>query len=82
MAIVLSDDGTLDTVLRCEDCSEEFRYTYEPADDDTIHCAGHDDYRDGCADCDLVATEAYEDFVDWAIGDAETEHECSVEQES
>ena len=28
----LSDDGTLDTVVTCEDCGEEVRYTYMPED--------------------------------------------------
>lgn len=27
--IELTDDGTLDTVLRCSDCGEEMRYTYD-----------------------------------------------------
>jgi RNase P subunit RPR2 len=28
MAFKLSDDGTLDTVVTCEDCGEEVRYNY------------------------------------------------------
>lgn len=32
MAIELTDDGTLDTVLRCSECGEEMRYTYMPDD--------------------------------------------------
>lgn len=32
MAIELTDDGTLDTVLRCSDCGEEMRYTYDGSD--------------------------------------------------
>jgi len=28
--IYLSDDGTLDTVLACSDCREEFRFNYDP----------------------------------------------------
>jgi hypothetical protein len=29
----LTDDGTLDTVLRCRTCGAEVRYTYDPAPD-------------------------------------------------
>src|SRR5690242_16284475 len=29
MAIELTDDGTLDTVLRCTECGEEFRFSSE-----------------------------------------------------
>ena len=32
MAIVLTDDGTLDTVLRCTECGEEFRFNYANSD--------------------------------------------------
>ena len=28
--IVLSDDGTLDTLFTCNDCDEEMRYNYDP----------------------------------------------------
>ena len=31
--IKLADDGTLDTVLRCAECGEEFRGTWLPDDD-------------------------------------------------
>ena len=55
MAIELTDDGTLDTVLRCSECGEDMRYTYMPDSDD----------------------DSYDAFVDWAIEDAESEHECS-----
>ena len=58
--IELTDDGTLDTVLRCTKCGEEFRYNFDPAMPDTI---------------DDIA-EDYDAFVEWAIEDAESEHEC------
>jgi hypothetical protein len=29
MAIIVSGDGTLDTVLVCEECDEELRYTFD-----------------------------------------------------
>ncbi len=56
--IVLSDDGTLDTVLVCLSCHEEFRYNYDP--DDT----------------ESESESDYDDFVAWAIEDAESEHVC------
>lgn len=34
MAIVLSDDGTLDTVLECNKCGKEFRFNYDPGPDE------------------------------------------------
>lgn len=68
MSIVLSDNGTLDTVLRCEDCGEEFRYNYE------VGAPPTDAQEAGCA-----PEDTYDDFVQWAIEDAESEHECSAD---
>lgn len=28
--MLLGDDGTLDTVIYCADCGQEFRFNYEP----------------------------------------------------
>jgi len=56
--IVLSDDGTLDTVLTCNECNEELRYMF-----------------------DGESGESYEEFVKWAIEDAEIAHECETEEE-
>jgi transcription elongation factor Elf1 len=61
MAIELTDDGTMDTVLRCSECGEEFRYNFDPGPDE----------EDG--------EDAYNAFVDWAIEDAESEHECPAD---
>ena len=65
MAIELTDDGTLDTVLRCTECGEEMRYTYdgEPAGQHS------EDSGDG-----------YDAFVAWAIEDAESEHVCASDE--
>ncbi len=49
--IRLTDDGTMDIVLQCSACREEFRFNW-----------------DGLGTWDA--------FVDWAVGDAEGEHEC------
>lgn len=35
--IVLSDDGTLDTVLVCTVCREEMRYNFAPDTDDETY---------------------------------------------
>lgn len=67
MAIELTDDGTLDTVLRCSECGEEMRYNYADGPDDD---SGTDDGTGSIA--------AYDAFVQWAIEDAESEHECEL----
>ena len=56
MRIELTDDGSLDTVLRCSECGEEMRYNAP----DSLE----DDFGD------------YDGFLDWAIQDAEDEHDC------
>ena len=69
MTIELTDDGTLDTVLRCSECGEEMRYNFSSF---TFHfSSGEPEGLDG---------QSYDDFVDWAIEDATQEHECSVKE--
>ena len=41
MSIYLSDDGTMDTVVVCSDCGQEFRGTYDGEGDPTT---GYDDF--------------------------------------
>lgn len=60
MSIRLVDDGTLDTVLRCSQCNEWFRYNYDP-------CG---------SDFDQAEEGAYDAFVEWALDDVEMEHVC------
>jgi hypothetical protein len=71
MAIELSDDGTLDTVLRCSECGEEFRFNYdggmEPGTDESQ------------PDREQAALDAYDEFVDECIAEVEDEHECGEE---
>lgn len=66
MAIVLSDDGTMDTVLRCTECGEEFRFNF----DGGLEWNGHDeptnDNKDGL----------YDEWVDSCIAEVEAEHDC------
>ena len=64
----LADDGTLDTVVACDDCGEEVRY-YTDLDDEDCEAEKTGD------DCGC-----YDRFVAWAKKDAEEHHEC-LEQE-
>ncbi len=58
--IKLGDDGTMDTVLVCDQCSEEMRYNYD--------ASSYEDIEDD--------EEAYEAFIEWALEDAEGNHDC------
>jgi len=60
MAMLLGDDGTLDTVIVCSECGAEMRYNFDGSD---CHTAG-----DGA--------RAYHEFVKWAKVDAAEDHEC------
>ena len=60
--IKLSDDGTMDTVLVCDNCGEEFRYNFQNAD--------IDESDDPEAD--------YDAFVEESIADASSEHDCET----
>lgn len=62
--IRLGDDGTLDTVLVCRQCGEEARYNFDGCTDPD--CKG---------DCD--PGETYAAFVEWAMEDFDSEHECT-----
>ena len=66
--IRLSYDGTLDTVLVCRACGAEARYT-----------CGFDDGDDDPTPTALNSEEAYNVFVEWAIEDFDSEHECPLE---
>ena len=66
MAIHLTDDGTTDTVFRCDQCTQEFRFNYT---NDTlpIHEGMHEDDRSD-----------YESWVQECIEEIEAEHECAL----
>jgi transcription elongation factor Elf1 len=68
MSIDLTDDGTLDTVLRCSECGEEFRFNY----DGGMEPSTDEDQPDREQD----ALDAYDDFVDECIAEVETDHVC------
>ena len=68
MAMLLGDDGTLDTVIVCSECGAEMRFNYEPADS-----------WDGIDTATLAEAEAgYDDFVVWCMEQAAEDHECEV----
>lgn len=58
--LVLTDDGTLDTVFECMDCGGRERYNYTNAEGFTDGCPG----------------ENYEGYLAWATEDAEEQHVC------
>lgn len=64
MSIELTDDGTMDTVLRCTECGGEMRYNYDNDIETPV-------------EAEPFGWQArYDAFVEWAIEDAENEHEC------
>ena len=62
--IILVDDGTLDTVLECDVCTERMRYNFAATDPRDV-----DPYED----------VSYAGFVDWAAEDARFSHNCPAE---
>lgn len=63
--IVLADDGTLDTVLRCSECGEEFRGTFDSSFSD--------------AGLDRTTYQTYTEWVADFIADVDEEHDCRAE---
>lgn len=62
MTMRLGDDGTLDTVIVCSDCGEEFRFNF---DHDLDENATDEQYE-----------AAYDEFVAQCKLDAADDHEC------
>lgn len=62
MAFKLSDDGTLDTVVVCEECGEEVRFNY----------------ADSGFDAQGAMIYTLMDFIKWCLKDAEEDHECPI----
>lgn len=59
---VLSDDGTMDTVITCRNCGRDERYTFAAWADSEAPEDAND----------------YDEFVEWALEDAAMVHECEV----
>lgn len=70
MAIVLVDDGTFDTVIRCDACGRVYRFTYDP----NLPSA-NPDYT--VAD----ATADYDAFITGCIEEVTIEHACHVDDD-
>jgi hypothetical protein len=66
MAIILSDDGTMDTVLTCTECGKEFRFLFD--------CGSADEE-------DINDERMYAAYVEDCIADVESEHECASNDE-
>lgn len=66
--IFVIDDGTLDTVLECADCGEQFRFTFALSEQTCGHVR-HSTER-GCEAC----------YIEWTLeclAWAHSEHECT-----
>ena len=73
MAIELTDDGTLDTVLRCSECGEEFRFNYASQ----VEFNSDPEERD-----DPDPEKDYELFIQGCIEDVENDHECPADPDA
>lgn len=77
MAAQLSDDGTMDTIIRCSECGEEQRYNYDG--DTEEECAPLCASRVPFGECTCGRAErSYDAFVDWCLEDFESEHVCDT----
>jgi len=79
MAISLIDDGTLDTVLRCDKCGEEFRFNYEciEADPNGTQEAWEEEYRAWVARIQEETANEHEEECD---PDAAYEARCELNE--
>ena len=59
------DDGTLDTVLQCNDCQQPLRYNFQGSETEGYGDFGIEQARD-----------AYTQFVEWCMDDASRTHDC------
>jgi hypothetical protein len=75
MAICLGDDGTLDTVLYCDECREEFRFSYGSYGGHFFELCSHGGLMDGCPRC-------YDEWVDDCVIAVQDEHECPDSSEA
>lgn len=68
MSFTLQDDGTLDTIISCDDCGAEMRFTFAASDWELAPGETNDD--------------AYTAFVEECISDCESDHECEPQDDS
>jgi hypothetical protein len=87
MKFRLGDEGTLDTVIVCGECGAELRYNYDdgPRDeqDDEDRRAelriSHPIASEQAIEL-LLGEQLYDEFVAWAIEDAEDSHICGEDE--
>lgn len=77
--IELTDDGTLDTVLRCSRCGKEMRYNYDPSEDEIAERIEHNRRQGQIFSRTNAEDDAHDAFVEWAIEDATDNHDCGQE---
>ena len=65
----LVDDGTMDTVIACDDCGQEMRYNFDG------------DHGEDCTPIANGDCDCYGRFVDWAIEESADCHYCGSEKE-
>lgn len=68
--IALGDDGSLDTVLKCIECGEEFRFNYQQSDVED---------QQGVELSEQERKADYDDWVKSLINETEAEHVCGEE---
>lgn len=82
MAIELTDDGTMDTVLRCSECREEFRFNYAGIEDDDRRdelleaAATKYPALDGLDLSYQMQQDAYDAWIADCIEETAAEHAC------
>lgn len=82
MTIQLSDDGTMDTVLRCSDCGEEWRYNYDASETEERALEVRSAYmlimpHASNADANTHADETlYDEWIAECIEDISDNHAC------
>lgn len=67
MAFTLTDDGTMDTIVRCEYCGQEERFNYDPPPE--------------ADDSEQDDEELYAEWIDECCANADDDHECSRQPE-
>lgn len=83
MAGQLSDDGTMDTVIRCSECGREQRYNYDSSARDMQDNADRIEEFANRYPADnimrlqeRVDEQCYNEWVDQCIADFDESHEC------
>lgn len=83
MSFSLTDDGTMDTVVRCDECGEEVRFNYDssayPEEDysaDVDAIMADDPSLTRAQAEDILNERRYDAFIDECCEEAAEDHEC------